>query len=165
MKYEIKKHESILFRDVLRAISIKNRAWPFPVESQIKWIIDNMRPEDLHVFLTDGGEDKAYMTLSLVKGEMNGAETVFWGVGCVCSSSKGEGYGGLLLEKTNQYIFGNGARGLLFCKNTLIPFYEKYGWKVVPQNKVIIPKEDSGVFTMVYNSPEIERLEYRDRMF
>lgn len=165
MDLQIIKHNDILFRDLLRGIAVKNVAWPHPTESQVKWIIDNMYQEDYHVFLTEEGKDKAYMTLSPVKGEMNGIETVFWGVGCVCTSSKGEGYGGMLLKKTNQYLLDKGVKGLLFCKKQLIPFYEKYDWKVVPQNKVIIPEDDSGVFTMVYNCPEIERLKYSGRMF
>lgn len=165
MELQIIKHNDILFRDLLRGIAVKNVAWPHPIESQVKWIIDNMYPEDYHVFLKEDGKDKAYMTLSHVKGEMNGSETVFWGVGCVCTSSKGKGYGGMLLKKTNQYLLDKGVNGLLFCKKQLIPFYEKYDWKVVPQNRVIIPEEDSGVYTMVYNCPEIERLKYSGRMF
>ncbi len=165
VELQLIKHSEILFRDLLRGIAVKNVAWPHPVESQVKWIIDNLYPEDFHVFLSEGGDDKAYLTLSPVEGEMNGKSVGFYGVGCVCTSSKGEGNGGMLLKKTNQYLMDNGAKGLLFCKRQLIPFYEKYGWSVVPQNKVIIPEENPDVFTMVFNCPEIESLKYSGRMF
>lgn len=165
MELQIIKHNDILFRDLLRGIAVKNVAWPHPVESQVKWIIDNMYPNDFHVFLTEGGKDKAYMTLSPVEGEINGGTVCFYGVGCVCASSKGEGFGGLLLEKTNKYLLETGVKGLLFCKRQIIPFYEKYDWKVVTHNKVIMPEEDPVVFTMVYNCPEIESLKYSGRLF
>lgn len=165
MELEIIKHNDILFRDLLRGIAVKNIAWPHPIESQLKWIINNVHPEDFHVFLTEGGKDSAYMTLSPVECEMNGNMTAFYGVGCVCSSSRGEGFGGLLLKKTNGYLLDNGFKGLLFCKKQLIPFYEKYDWKVVPHNKVIMPEENPAVFTMVYNCPVIESLLYSDRLF
>ena len=42
MELIIIKHNDILFRDILRAIAVKNVAWRHPVESQLKWIIDNM---------------------------------------------------------------------------------------------------------------------------
>ena len=71
MELQLIKHNDILFRDILRAVSVKSVAWPHPVESQLKWIIDNMYPNDIHVFLTDGEADKAYMTLSPVEGLMN----------------------------------------------------------------------------------------------
>ena len=88
---EIIKHNDILFRDLLRAVAVKNVAWPHPVESQVKWIIDNMRPDDYHVFLKDDEQDKAYMTLSPVTASVNGVETPFMGVGCVCSANPGMG--------------------------------------------------------------------------
>lgn len=88
---EIIRHNDILFRDLLRAVAVKNVAWPHPVESQVKWIIDNMQPDDMHVFLTENGEDKAYMTLSPVTATVNGVETPFMGVGCVCAAKPGMG--------------------------------------------------------------------------
>lgn len=89
MELQLIKHNDILFRDILRAVSVKSVAWPHPDESQLKWIIDNMYPNDIHVFLTDGEADKAYMTLSPVEGLMNGSNTSFMGVGCVCSANPG----------------------------------------------------------------------------
>lgn len=88
---EIIRHDDILFCDLLRAVAVKNVAWPHPVESQVKWIIDNMQPDDIHVFLTENGEDKAYMTLSPVTATMNGVDTPFLGVGCVCATHPGMG--------------------------------------------------------------------------
>ena len=70
---------------------MKNVAWSHPVESQVKWILDNMQPDDLHVFLKENGEDLAYMTLSPVTASVNGVDTPFMGVGCVCSAHPGMG--------------------------------------------------------------------------
>lgn len=96
---EIIRHNDILFRDLLRAVAVKNVAWPHPVESQVKWIIDNMQPDDMHVFLTENGEDKAYMTLSPVTATVNGVETPFMGVGCVCAAKPGMGGANYWLRK------------------------------------------------------------------
>ena len=95
---EIIKHNDILFRDLLRAIAVKNVSWPHPVESQVKWVIDNMQPDDLYVFLKEDGADRAYMTLLPVKATLNGIETSFMGIGCVCSSKHGVGLGKQLME-------------------------------------------------------------------
>ena len=91
MELEIIKHRDILFRDLLRAISVKSVAWPHPLESQVKWIVGNMRDDDEHVFLKDGDKDMAYMTLSPVAGLLNGVKTSFSGVGCVCTAHPGVG--------------------------------------------------------------------------
>lgn len=165
MGIQIIKHQDILFRDILCAISIKTIAWPYSIESQVKWIIDNMQPEDMHVFLTEDGKDVAYMTLSPVTGNLNGKETSFLGIGCVCSAVKGLGYGNRLMQEVNCYLEKNNTKGLLFCREGVIKFYQKNNWKLIPQKKVKSEHLLNDVFTMVYNCEDVEYLEYADREF
>lgn len=162
---EIIKHNDILFRDLLRAVAVKNVAWPHPVESQLKWIIDNMQPDDMHVFLKENGEDKAYMTLSPVTATMNGEETSFMGVGCVCSANPGMGGGKSIVLGVNNFLKKKNQKGLLFCKAQLIGFYEKYNWKVIIPEKVILEPPVQEIYTMTFNCSEVGKLEYKGRMF
>lgn len=78
MNLEVIKHRDILFRDLLRAIAMKSVGWSYSLESQVRWIVDNMHDEDEHVFLKDGDKDMAYMTLSPVTGMLNGSLASFW---------------------------------------------------------------------------------------
>lgn len=162
---EIIRHNDILFRDLLRAVAVKNVAWPHPVESQVKWIIDNMQSNDMHVFLKEDGEDKAYMTLSPVTATVNGVETPFMGVGCVCAAHPGTGGGKLLVENVNKYLKEYNLKGLLFCKENLIKFYCKFNWELLPQERACLPVCSSDIFTMVYNTPLIESLKYQGHLF
>ena len=165
MELEIIKHNYILFRDLLRAVAIKTVAWPHGLGSQVEWIVGNMRDEDEHVFLKDGNKDMAYMTLSPVTGLLDGVQTSFRGVGCVCSANPGMVGGKLLLISINQYFDSENYKGLLFCKKSLINFYSKYNWKLIPPERVHFSTPHEGVFTMVYNCEDVERLEYDDRFF
>ena len=165
MDLQIVNHKDILFRDILRAVAIKSVAWPYPVESQVKWIIENIKPEDKHVFLTDDGNDEGYMTLSPVNGHINGELVNFYGVGCVCSAKPGQGYGKVLVESVNEYLNNNQCRGLLFCKQNLIDFYRRFDWVLVQSDKVHIPSLNDGIFTMVYNCDRVNELRYIDRLF
>lgn len=165
MDFQVVNHKDILFKDILRAIAIKSVAWPYPIESQVKWIIENMRSEDKHVFLTDDGKDEAYMTLSPVEGHINGELVSFYGVGCVCSSNPGKGYGKLLMESVNDYLNYNQCRGLLFCKKNLISFYGRYNWMLVQPDKVNLSSPHEGIYTMVYNCDMVHELRYDDRLF
>lgn len=165
MKLEIIKHSDILFRDLLRAIAVKSVSWPHSVESQVKWIINNMQPEDLHVFLTNNGEDMAYMTLSPVIATVNGVDTSFMGIGCVCSAKHGVGSGRQLMESVNKWLNDNNQKGLLFCKIELVRFYKKYGWSLIEPASVIFTTPHEGVYTMSYNCEGIENIEYKDRLF
>ena len=141
---EIIKHDDILFRDLLRAVTVKNAAWPHPVDSQLKWIIENMQPEDLHLFLKENGEDLAYMTISPVTASVNGVDTPFMGIGCVCSAKH---------------------KGLLFCKIELVQFYKKYGWVLIDPSCVVFNTPHEGVYTMSYNCERLKNIEYKDRLF
>jgi len=162
---EIIRHNDILFRDLLRAVAVKNVAWPHPVESQVKWIIDNMQPDDMHVFLKENGEDRAYMTLSPVTATVDGVETPFMGVGCVCSVERGVGMGKLLMESVNRWLVEYNHRGLLFCKKDLIAFYTNNGWCVIDPANVLFDIPHDGVYTMSYNVAEIKSLQYSNRLF
>ena len=165
MKLQIINHNDILFRDVLRAITVKSIAWPHPIESQLKWVVDNMEPDDMHVFLKEDGIDVAYMTLTPVKGLLNKQETNFLGVGCVCSAVKGRGYGSCLMQEVNGLLEKNNFKGLLFCREAVIKFYKKNNWQLVPQEIIKAKGLHEGVFTMVYNCEDVQSLEYADREF
>ena len=165
MKLEIIKHNDILFRDLLRAIAVKSIAWPHPIESQVKWIIDNMIHDDMHVFLTEDGKDKAYMTLSPVEGILNDIKTRFMGVGCVCAKERGKGDGGKLLSSVNEYLKSNGLYGLLFCKANLIKFYNRNGWQLLPNEIVTLQPQHEGVYVMVYNCNNVRSFQYSGRFF
>lgn len=165
VELQIIENKEILSRDLLRAVDLKSCAWPYPKESQIQWIQDNLRPEDMHVFLTEGGEDRAYMTLSPVAGVLNGNQTPFLGVGCVCSKEKGRGYGRMLMREVNNYLIQNASHGLLFCRQRVVDFYRKNGWQTVPPDRIKSSIIEEGVSLMVFNCPEVDCLDYFDRVF
>jgi len=85
------KHSEATPLDLDRAISLKSVAWPYPKESQIQWMRENLKPEDLHVFLMQYGTDVAYLNIAMVYVTINGTLTLCAGIGNVCSSRKGGG--------------------------------------------------------------------------
>lgn len=83
------KHSEISNVDLERAIALKSVAWPYPKESQMQWMRDNLKPEDIHVFLQEDGEDVAYLNIAMVQAIINGTSTTCAGIGNVCSNRKG----------------------------------------------------------------------------
>lgn len=90
MELEVIKHKDILFKDLRRAIDVKSVAWPFPFESQVKWIVDNIDDNDEHVFLKEGSQDLAYMNLVSIAFTANDTDYMAYGIGNVCSAEKGK---------------------------------------------------------------------------
>ena len=166
MELEVIKHKDILFKDLRRAIDIKSVAWPFPLESQIKWISDNIDDEDEHVFLKDDSKDLAYMNLVKITFWANNKEYKTFGIGNVCTAIKGKGYGGELMRRVNAYLREKCHCGLLFCKDGLVPFYKLYDWKEVDHNACKEPTLPEGIHIMTYLAPEeILDFKYKGKLF
>ena len=166
MELEIIKHRDILFRDLLRAISVKSVAWPHSVESQVKWIIDNIEDEDEHVFLKEGTRDLAYMNLVRISFTANDTDFMAYGIGNVCAAEKNKGYGRELMNRVNEYIKEKRICGLLFCKDALVPFYKLFGWEEVKRDVCEEPIMLEDVHVMTYlASDKIVSFKYQGKVF
>jgi len=166
MELEIIKHRDILFRDLLRAIVVKSIAWPYPLENQVKWIIDNIDDEDEHVFLKEGLKDIAYMNLVKITFSANDTDYMAFGIGNVCAAEKGKGYGRELMNRVNDYLKETKNCGLLFCRDALVPFYKLYGWEEVKPDVCKEPVLAEGIHVMTYLAPEkIVSFKYQGKEF
>ena len=166
MEFEIIKHRDILFRDILRAIAVKSVAWQHPLESQIKWIIDNIEDDDEHVFLKEESKDLAYMNLVRITFTANDTDYMAYGIGNVCAAEKGRGYGRELMNKVNDYLKEKKMCGLLFCRDALVPFYKLYGWEEVKRDVCEEPVITDGVHVMTYLAPDrIVNFKYQGKEF
>lgn len=148
-------------------IRIKSVAWDFPVDSQIKWIEENLKESDLHILFKVGGEFVAYLNLIDLSLFVDNVQIKGWGVGNVCTKIRGKGYGQLLMRKTNDLILESERIGLLFCKKELDKFYSSCSWIKPIEGSVIIPhmKDRLGTQVMMLNSPSFSMLKYSEQLF
>lgn len=78
---------------------------------------------------------------------------------------KGLGYGRELLIGMQKYLFEDNFKGILFCKDKLVGFYSRLGWKLIDRNK-IISENYKNVNIMFYNVDTYTKcVEYRGRNF
>lgn len=160
------KHSEANLEDIEQVIDVKQKAWPYPLESQKKWIENNLSPDDIHVFLLADGKNAAY--LNLVKIHVNIDEEIYegYGIGNVCAAIKGRGYGNKLIKLTNSYIEDNNKLGLLFCHTPLVRFYSGCNWILLPSNKCMEPILDEEIHAMMYNAPtNIKSVKYFGKLF
>lgn len=161
------QHNTISDDMLNEVIQIKSVAWDFSVDSQFKWIEDNLKENDLHILLKVEGEFVAYLNLIDISVILDDIPIKGWGVGNVCAKIRGKGYGQLLMRKTNDLILESGRIGLLFCKNELVDFYAGYSWNKPTIGSVIIPsmQERSGTQIMMLNLPSFFTLKYSGKLF
>lgn len=160
------KHAEATSEDISQVIAIKQKAWPYPLESQKKWIEENLSPEDIHVFLVVDGENAAYMNLVKILVDVNDQVYDGYGIGNVCASIKGRGYGNKMVRLTNNYLVEVNKPGLLFCHTPLIRFYSGCNWALLPPEKCIEPVLEDEIHVMTFNVPvKIESLNYQGKLF
>lgn len=166
IKLSIIKHSEISPQILDEIVRVKNVAWPYPMESQVKWLDDNLSPEDLHVLLTNEGKTIAYMNLVRIIFEANDAEFMAYGVGNVCAVEKHKGYGTELMNRVCEFLTSNRTAGMLFCKTSLVKFYERFGWDDVERDYCLAPHLPDDIHIMTYLSPRKPKyFKYEGKVF
>lgn len=132
MEIVLLKHGDTSEKVIESIIRIKMEYWNYPVNSQKEWISKNIKSDDYNLTLSINDTLQGFINLTNVNGLLDESHYCsFIGVGNVCISKaySGKGLGLLMMHAANYYINENGKNGILFCKDKLIPFYLKAGWR------------------------------------
>ena len=143
-------------------IEIKSFSWNYSYDEHSDWIKKNLNSDDVH-FLIYNEDDIliCYLNLVSVYLKENNKKIPVYGVGNVCTRNKGTGEGRLLMNQLNSFLLDEKLKGLLFCKDNLVPFYKKFNW-----SKVSIVNSNNMINTMIFNFNNLsENLKYDDRNF
>lgn len=145
--------------------NIKSKRWNYTQDQCKAWIEENLEEDDYHLCIYIKNNIIAYMNFVFIEAKVNDSIIPFVGIGNVCTAESGKGYGDLLMKEVNKIIEAKSWKGILFCKDALVPYYEKYNWELVDIN-CITSEEIKKHNTMLYNLEKpIASFEYTGRMF
>lgn len=149
-----------LTQDLKHEICLVKRSFgQYTNESQIKWMEEHLRNEDLHFLLYHNESVVAYCNLVERVLICDNQSIDVLGVGNVCSVRSGQGFGAALMFHVNKYMQNSGRVGMLFCKENLVSFYGKFDWNLISILEV-------NCKTMIYNFPiEVNKFRFTDRLF
>lgn len=149
MQFKFCKHSQINQQELEKIVDLKKKHWNYAPEEHLRWMALNLKGEDIHVLMFENEELVAYLNLINAEVIINDAVQSFIGIGNVCSSNKGKGHGSLLIKEVDQYLACKKKTGILLCKDSLVGFYLKNGWKLLDKNKVEadFPLYNTMVFT------------------
>lgn len=152
MQFKFCKHSQVDQQELAKIVNLKKRYWNYSSEEHLNWIKYNIKAEDIHVLMYEKEELLAYLNLIYTEVVINDAVQPFIGIGNVCSREKGKGYGSLLIKEVDQYLVYKNKTGVLLCKDSLMGFYLKNGWKLLDNRKV---ESDFPLFNMmIFNESE-----------
>lgn len=152
MSYSVQliKHADISEKQINEICNLKAIRWDYSLEQHRQWILQNINVNDYHIIITENETPVAYNNLVEISAIVNSVELKFMGLGNVCTSETGRGYGNILMKNTNDILKKNHWKGLLLCKNNLVSYYERFGWSIC-EPMLITPALSKGVNLMTFN--------------
>ena len=166
LRLKLIPHKELQQKELDEIIRVKRVAWPYSYEKQIEWIASNIKESDIHLLLLQKEVAVAYLNLVEIEFVVDEWLVRGFGIGNVCTSEKGRGWGKELMLQTNHYLLQNNKVGLLFCKEPLVGFYGLYQWRPVDKQKVILSTDKQIVETMIFNwDKEIQQLKFTGKPF
>lgn len=165
MEIKLISHSAISESELDVIINIKNLYWKYSIQEHINWIHNNIFKEDIHVFLMDKENVLGYLNLVKTVAFFDDIEKSIFGVGNVCVINEGQGFGGELLKRTQKFIFDNKQIAMLFCKDSLMNFYNQVGWQVVQREKINSEMLNRGNVMLYNNFLNYDTFYYNGRNF
>lgn len=161
LEVKIIKHKNIHSSELEAICKIKSIFGNYTLESQLNWITNNIKDEDIHFLIYDNDKLIAYTNLIEEILLINNKKINILGIGNVCVDEKGKNKGLLLMKNVNRFLLDNNKIGLLFCKKNLIAFYEKTDWRLIE------PQYSEEVYWMIFNYDLVknENIFYTGRLF
>lgn len=144
MNWRFLVHKDLSSAEKISIAKLKDQHWQYGVESQIRWMNENIYLNDMHLIGEKEAEGKvkiqAYITLSNVQVIIDGISHEFIGIGGVCvdKCAQHSGIGRQLMEKADEYLDEQKKNGILLCKDALVEFYRKCGWESVCYQRAVV---------------------------
>ncbi len=158
------KHKDLSTELLQDIAALKSVRWPYTLARQLSWMEQNIAAEDWHLLLLEGAELVAYMNLVQANPVIDEVAVPVLGIGNVCTKESGKGHGNQLMAAANRFLSENKLSGMLFCKDQLVPYYQKFDWVLVAAEYCNEAIRD--VNTLLYNiGPVKSSLNYKGRMF
>lgn len=96
----------------------------------LKW-----KPKDWHFIVEEGGRAVGHVGVLRHEVEVGGVTVAVGGVGGVVTvpEVRGRGYAQLAMRRAESFMRDElkASFGLLFCRDQLVPFYERQGWRTL----------------------------------
>jgi GNAT superfamily N-acetyltransferase len=119
----------------------------------IRWA----RPEHGILVRDPDGALVAYVGLVVRAGSLDGAPVTIGGVGSVKTHPRweGRGYASAGLRRAAAVLTGDHAVGfcLLVCRDALLPYYERLGWRAFPGRLLV--EQPAGRVEFTHNRPMV----------
>lgn len=162
LRWKVIKHSDITEDELRQIVQLKDQHWPYGLESQKHWIDNNIIIDDYHLCGMDDNILVAYMAIVHVDLEIDSQRIDCLGLSNVCVDKNVEkkGFGGKLVSEANRFIIAKKLTGLLLCKESLVPFYQKYGWRLLDYVEASVGGVPYDKRVMIYANRDLNDVDF-----
>lgn len=129
-------NQNLSLINLFKIIKLKKQYWKHGYLSQILWIRSNISRRDIHCMMFESSKLVGYNCIVQDKIMVSGLPTSCHIISNVITdkNSRGKGVAKRVLEDSISYL-GVDNFIILFCKNHLVGFYEKFGFRIYPADQ------------------------------
>jgi predicted N-acetyltransferase YhbS len=153
LEIEIRETKDLSEQQIVEINGLKQQHWKYSEAEHMRWFRENIKQDDKHVLLREGGELAAYLNLVNVDVKISGKTIKMLGIGNVCVSvtKEGSGMGAVLMAVTNSYLKRKKLCGILFCRDKVVGFYIRAGWEKVEAREIAVEEKLCDCNAMIYD--------------
>ncbi len=127
--------KDLRYRDITSICKIKMEQYKFSLKDQKKWFNKNIKKNYIHNLVCKQNKIIGYNCLRLNRSSKL-IKPILFDTIVLKKKFRGKGYAKFLMLKSNNIIMEKKAIGILFCKFSMVKFYQKFNWKIfkLPKN-------------------------------
>ena len=138
-------HSNLSDKNLDQIIKLKKQEWKYKINSQKRWIKDNIHKDDTHILLKLNNKTIGYTMLRALK---KNKKIIYFDTHIIDKNLRGKNLSSFLMRVAIKQIKNKKKLAILRCKNNLKKYYENYKWKDV--SKYLKFNDKKKLVSMVY---------------
>lgn len=153
IKFRSIKSNSLTKNQIKLICNLKNQAWKYGLDSQLKWFKKNVKIDDFHNLFFSNNKLIAYTLLrkrTVIEKNKKGLYFLFDTI-IIDKNYRGKNLSKEIMNFNNGIIKKKKMFAFLVCKKNFVKYYKKYDWKILNKSSYII-KDYFGIKEgLIYN--------------
>jgi hypothetical protein len=145
-------------KEILQIIKLKKIFWKFNLNSQLAFFKKDYCKFDIHNLLYLKKKLMGYNVLKKrsffvkKKNKYYYLDTLI-----IAKSQRKKNYGSILMKLNNNLIKNNNLHGMLLCRNNMVSFYKKFGWKIINSQNTVLEDKNTLLVKLFFNNKKYKK--------
>ena len=147
---EVILHSNLDRENLNNIVQLKKQEWNYNINSQKKWIKNNIKNNDIHILLKLDSKIIGYTMLRILKKNnfSNNKKIIYFDTHIIEKKFRGKKISFFLMQEAIKQIKKRKVLAILRCKKKLEKYYKNYKWEI--ENKYVKFNDNKKLTSMIY---------------